>query len=111
MRYALNRRGSRPNDADAFVMEFVQSPSGITTSVVVVPATRMERMPFEIFDPRNPGQLGLVEWPTRHEHKARLKLITAIGDDCPASCFLIPAGLFDFRLEAGAFIQIEVLAD
>src|SRR5262245_65428836 len=68
-------------------------------------------MPCEIFDPWNPRQFGLVQRPTRHDDKTRLEHITAIGSDGPASGFLIPAGLIDFRLEAGPFVKIVVLAD
>src|SRR5262245_51970881 len=78
---------------------------------MVVPTAGVEGMPFKRLDPRNPGQLGLVQWPTRHDHEARLEHIAATGGDGPASCFLTPTGLVDSRLEAGPFVQIELLAD
>ena len=68
-------------------------------------------MALELLDPRDRGQLGPVQRPTRHDHKARLEDIAAISGDRPAPRFLIPARLFDLRLETGPLIEIEVLPD
>ena len=111
MRHALNRCRSRPDDAHALVSEFVQAASGVAAGVVVVPPAGVEGMSLELLDPWNRGQLGPVQGPARHDDKARLEDIAAIGGDRPAPCFLIPARLFDLRLEAGLLIEIEVLAD
>src|SRR5881628_2953773 len=111
MRHALNRSGPSPNDAHAFVLELMQAAGGVATGVVVVPATRVERMPLELLDPRNCGELGPVQGPTRHDHKARLEDIAAIGADRPAPFLIVPTRLFYLRLEAGSLVEVEVLPD
>src|SRR5438552_16176655 len=111
MRHALNRGGPGPDDAYAFVVQFVQAPGGIASGVVVVPTTRVEGMSLERLDSRDRGQLGPVQRPTRHDHKARLEDIVPLSRDRPAPCFLIPARLFDLGLEAGPRVEVEVLPD
>src|SRR6202035_2341416 len=66
---------------------------------------------LELLDPWDRGELGPVERPTRHDYKARLEVITAIGLDGPASGVIVPARFLDLRLEAGALIEVEVLSD
>src|SRR5713101_7842089 len=78
---------------------------------MVIPATGVEGMSLELLNPWNPRQLRLVQWPTRHDHKARLEHIVAIGRDRPASGFLVPARLLDLRLEASLLVEIEMLGD
>src|SRR4051794_22636875 len=68
-------------------------------------------MPCKSLNPWNPRQLGLVQWSTRHDHKARLEHIAAISGHRPASCLLVPTRLLDLRLEAGFLVEMEVLAD
>src|SRR5437762_4549936 len=111
MRYALNRSGPGPDNAHAFVLEFVQAAGGIAPSVVIVPATGVEGMPLELLDPRDRGELGPVQGPTRHDHKARFEDIVAIGADRPAPFLIVPAHPFDLRLEAGSLVEVEMLPD
>src|SRR5438445_10934380 len=68
-------------------------------------------MPFKLLNPRNPRQLGPVQWPTGHDQKACLEDIAAISGDRSAPCLVIPARLFDLGLEAGTLIEVEVLAN
>src|SRR5438094_9609560 len=111
MRHALNRGGPSPDDAYAFVVQFAQVPGGIASGVVVVPTTRVEGMSLERLDSRDRGQLGAVQRPTRHDHKARLEDIVAISRDRPAPCFLISARLFYLGVQAGPPVEAVVIAD
>ena len=56
-----------PMMPDPLVVQFVQTAGGIAAGVVVVPATGVEGMPLELLDPRDRGQLGLVQRPARHD--------------------------------------------
>src|SRR5713226_8398882 len=111
MRHALNRGRPGANDSDAFVRKLVQAARGITAGVVVVPATGVEGMPLELLDPGDRGELGPVQGPARHDHKARLEDVTSVSADGPAACLIVPARLFDLRLEAGPLVKVEVLPD
>ena len=68
-------------------------------------------MPLELFDTGNRRQLGAVQGPARHDHKARPEDIVAIGGNRPAPVLVVPARLPDLGLEAGPLVQVEVLAD
>src|SRR5260370_17570800 len=109
MRDALNRGRPGANDSDAFVRKPVQAARGIAAGVVVVPATGVEGMPLELLDPEDRRELGPVQGPTRHDHKARLEDVTSVSADGPAACFIVPARLFDLRLEAGPPVKVQVL--
>src|SRR5215831_1783675 len=111
MWYALNRRGPRPNNAYPFVVQFVQAPGGVAASVVVIPATGVEGMPFKRLNAWDRRQLGAVERPAGHDHEARPEDIIPIGRHHPTPCCLLPARLFDLRLEAGPLVEVEVPAD
>src|SRR3984893_11348690 len=111
MRHALNRGRPGANDSDAFVQKLVQAAGGIAAGVVVVPATGVEGMPLELLDPGDRRELGPVQGPTRHDHEARLEDITSVSADRPAAGFIVPACLFDLRLEAGPPVKVEVLPD
>src|SRR5262245_27405957 len=95
MRHALNRRGPGPNDTHAPVLELIHAAGRIAAGVVIVPPTRMEGMPLELFDPGDRRELGSVQRPTRHDHKARLEDIIAISSNRPALFLLVPARLFN----------------
>ena len=71
----------------------------------------MEGVSLECLDPRNARQLGLVQRSARHDHEARLEHVAAISGDSPASGLIVPAGLFDSRLEAGLLVEMELLTD
>ena len=111
MRYALDRGSSGSDDTYALVLEFVQASSSITASIVVVPATGVEGVAFEFLDTGNPRQLGLVQWPARHDHKARLEHVAAIGSNRPTPRLIVPTRLLDPGLEAGFLVKMEVLPD
>jgi hypothetical protein len=66
-------------------------------------------MPLERLDPPDGGQLGPVQRPARHDHKACLEDITAVGRHRPVPGRLVPARRFNLRLEAGLLIEMEVV--
>src|SRR5215469_8654959 len=104
MRYTLNGGGSGSDASHPLVFQFVQTSSGISTGVVIVPAAGVESVPFEFLDPRNSRQFRLVERTARHDHEARRERIAAIGGDGPAGGIIVPTRFLDRRLEAGFFV-------
>ncbi|MBB3051603.1 hypothetical protein FHS23_002632 [Prauserella isguenensis] len=61
--YDLDARGTGADDGDALVGESVQPAVRATSGVAVIPAARVERVPCEVLDAGDAGQLGVVEVP------------------------------------------------
>src|SRR5689334_15409408 len=111
MRYALNRGRPGTDYAHALIGELMEAAGGVPARVVIVPTTGVESVSLKLLDPRDPGELGPIQRSARHDHKTRLKQITAIGRDCPAFLFVVPARILDLRLEARVLIEVEMLSD
>src|SRR6185437_757787 len=107
MRHALDRGRAGPDYTHPLVLQFVQAAGGVAARILIVPATRMERMPPEFLDPRDCRELGPIQRTTRHDHIARLEDIAAIRPDRPAPLLIVPARIFDLGLEARPFVKIE----
>ena len=82
---------------------------GSAAGVVVVPATGVERVAFEVLDPWYRWQLRPVERPVRHRDRARAHLVVAVGRNDPARCGVVPTHLGHFGLKAGVLVEIVVL--
>ena len=111
MRHALHGRRAGADDADALVAQTRQVAVGIAAGVGVVPAAGVERVSRERLDAGDPGQLGSIERPVRHDDEVRLHPVAAVGRDDPARAVLVPAHLGHFRLEARVAVEIVLAAD
>ncbi|MEZ4333183.1 MAG: hypothetical protein R3F35_15590 [Myxococcota bacterium] len=78
MRDALDRRRPGPDDADALVGEAREPTRRIAAGIGVVPATGVERMPFEDLDAGIARELGAGERVARDDHEARSDRIRAL---------------------------------
>ena len=110
-RHALNGRCTGADDRNALVGELRQPAVVVAAGVVVIPARRVERVPFEIGDAGNARQLRPVRGSGRLNDELRADAVVAIRRHLPAARVVEPFHLGDARLEDRVVVQTEVLTD
>ncbi len=107
LRHHLHGGGTGADDADTLVRQLVHGLSGAAARIAVVPATGVEGLAFEVFNPGDARQLGLVQdAPGQHQEAGR-EVVAPAGGHVPAPCLLVPHGPGDVGLEERVGVEVE----
>ena len=112
MRNTLHCSRAGADDRDALIGQTLHARArGVAAGVGVVPATGVERLARERFEPGNAGQLGHVQTARAEAHELRREIITAMREDVPARIRRVPAQRLDFGVEQRLVIQAVLSTD
>ena len=110
-RHALNRRCTGADDRDALVGQLRQPAVVVAAGVVVVPTRRVERVPLEVLDAGNAGQLRPVRGSGRLNRRSARACGRCDSSRRASARVLEPSHLGDAGLEDRVVVEPEVLAD
>ena len=112
MGHALHRRGAGADDGHPLVGQPLHRCAvGITTGVVVVPTAGVERVPFEVGDAGESGELGHVQWPEAHANELGGEVIAPAAAHDPTGPLGVPLQTGDLGVKQGVVVETELLPD
>ena len=101
----LDGRGTRTNDRNTLVLQLREFAVALAAGVFVVPATRVKRMPLELVDAGDGGQLREALATAGKHQVRRRQAVAAIGLDQPAPFLLQPPRCRYDGLEARLVVE------
>ena len=112
MRHALHRSRSRSDDRHALVRQLAHRRAfGRAARVGIIPATSVEALALEVFDPGQARQLGDMQRAGAHADVVCGEGITAIGADQPDLLRIVPLKVGHTGVEQRVFIEAVMLPD